>query len=276
MKGSTNIDDARRTSKVGRKVRAATARRDRTARSDEARTPPESTLGTLLSTVGAIGGLTGELASSALRLASRTRSGAARGVSRTPEQLRMMASAGESLRDIREVAGMTVREIVTALNLRDKSVWEAIEDGREVISFELILRLASLVARNDPLPFVLKYTRSYHPRLWGVLHELKVDQLSLQLGRERSFVNIYRRHDAARGLSDADFERVLQFTQQAFDLAMSLMSEASETVTPDSVQDDAVDAPGDEEQRPARQRRDRAAAMRAPQGGRTDTAGGER
>lgn len=276
MKGSTNIDDARRTSKVGRKVRAATARRDRTARSEEARTPPESTLGTLLSTVGAIGGLTGELASSALRLASRTRSGAARGVSRTPEQLRMMASAGESLRDIREVAGMTVREIVTALNLRDKSVWEAIEDGREVISFELILRLASLVARNDPLPFVLKYTRSYHPRLWGVLHELKLDEFSLQMGRERSFVNIYRRHDAARGLSDADFERVLQFTQHAFDLAMNLMSEASETVTSEPAQGDAVDAPGEEKQRPAHQRRDRAAAMRAPQGGRTDTAGGGR
>jgi len=200
MKGSTNIDDARRTSKVGRKVRAATARRDRTARSEEARTPPESTLGTLLSTVGAIGGLTGELASSALRLASRTRSGAARGVSRTPEQLRMMASAGESLRDIREVAGMTVREIVTALNLRDKSVWEAIEDGREVISFELILRLASLVARNDPLPFVLKYTRSYHPRLWGVLHELKLDEFSLQMGRERSFV-MRLRHSVAHSAS---------------------------------------------------------------------------
>ena len=44
---------------------------------------------------------------------------------------RMMAVAGESLKDMREVAGMTVIEISDALNLRDKSIWEAVEDGRE-------------------------------------------------------------------------------------------------------------------------------------------------
>lgn len=189
----------------------------------------ESTLGLLIDGLGAIGGLTSGLTSSALRIASRTRKSAARVISRTPEQLRMMASAGESLRDIREVTGMTVNEIASALNLRDKSVWEAIEDGREVISFELILRLAALVARNDPLPFIVKYTHSYHPRLWSILHDLKLDRLSLHFGRERSFINIYRRHDSVRELSDAEFERILQFTQQAFDLAMHYIVDTDET-----------------------------------------------
>ncbi|MFM7275796.1 MAG: helix-turn-helix domain-containing protein [Gammaproteobacteria bacterium] len=174
--------------------------------------------------VDSLSGLTSDLRSTALRIADRTRQSAVKAISRGPEQLRLMATAGESLRDIREVAGMTVVEISEALNLRDKSFWEAVEDGREVLSFELILRLASLVARNDPLPFVLKLTRSYQPRLWNILDELGISQLPLQFERERAFINIYRRHDAARALSDAEFERVLRFTQDAFDLAIDFLA----------------------------------------------------
>jgi transcriptional regulator with XRE-family HTH domain len=184
--------------------------------------PFESQIGSL---IGSITDLTSDLTSTALKLASRTRESASRAIRRSPEQLRMMASAGESLRDMREVAGMTVLEVSDALNLKDKSIWEAVEDGREVLSFELILRLASLVARNDPLPFVLKYTRTYHPRLWEILHELKIDQLPIQFERERNFINIYRRHDTARKLSDPGFERVLKFTQQAFDMAIHFVAE---------------------------------------------------
>jgi transcriptional regulator with XRE-family HTH domain len=191
-----------------------------TARTDD--TLSESPLLQLIDTIG---DLTSELTSSARKLATRTRASAARAMSRTPEQLRLMAAAGESLRDMREVAGMTVLEVTDALNLRDKGVWEAVEEGREVLSFELLLRLASLVARNDPLPFVLKYTRAYNPRLWEILHELKIDKLPLQFERERAFINIYRRHDAARRLSDEGFERVLKFTQQAFDLAIHFVAE---------------------------------------------------
>jgi len=177
----------------------------------------ESPLGSLFDSIS---DLTSDLTSSALKLASLTRDSAARAMARTPEQLRMMASAGDSLRDMREVTGMTVLEISDALNLRDKSFWEAVENGREALSFELILRLASLVARNDPLPFVLRFTRTYHPRLWEILHELKIDQLPIQFERERNFINIYRRQDVARSLSDEGFEQVLKFTQQAFDMAI--------------------------------------------------------
>jgi hypothetical protein len=195
---------------------------------EEAPSRSESPLGTL---IDSITDLTTDLTSSALKLASRTRESAARAIARSPEQLHMMAAAGESLRDMREVAGMTVIEISDALNLRDKSVWEAVEDGREALSFELILRLASLVARNDPLPFVLKYTRTYHPRLWEILHELKIDQLPIQFERERNFINIYRRHDTARKLSEEGFERVLKFTQQAFDMAIHFITETDNAAT---------------------------------------------
>lgn len=205
----------------------------------------ESTLGSLLGSLAGLSGLTSDLTSSALRLASRTREGASRVIARTPEQLRMMASAGESLRDIRKVAGMTVNEVTSALNLRDKGIWEAVEDGREVLSFELILRLASLVARNDPLPFVLRYTRSYHPRLWEILHELKIDQLPLQFARERDFINIYRRHDLARTLSDTDFERVLRFTRDAFDLAMHFVTDRNGASPVTTAADGAKGAPAE-------------------------------
>ena len=192
------------------------------------RSAPESQLGAFL---GTLGGLTSDLTSSAFKLANLTRETASKAISRSPEQLRMMATAGESLRDIREVAGLTASEMVTALNLKDKSVLEAIEDGREVLSIEVILRLASLVARNDPLPFVLKYTRIYYPRLWEILHELKLDQVPLQFERERQFINIYRRHDAARGLADADFDKVFRFTEQAFDMAMSFVADELKPAT---------------------------------------------
>jgi transcriptional regulator with XRE-family HTH domain len=204
--------------------RTARGRKRPAARKGVENAPPaaETPLGQLFDSLS---DLTSDLTSSALRLATRTRESAARAIARTPEQLRMMAAAGESLRDLREVAGLTVLEITDALNLRDKGFWEAVEDGREALSFDLILRLASLVARNDPLPFVLKYTRTYNPRLWEIMHELKLDQLPLQFERERSFINIYRRHDAARKLSDAGFERVLGFTQHAFDLAIHFVAE---------------------------------------------------
>lgn len=206
-------------------ARPKTAQKPRPAPTEEAlkRPPPEEPQ--LSSLLGSLTGLTADLTNSALRIANLTRETATRAIRRTPEQLRTMANAGESLRDAREVAGLTLGELSEALNLRDKSILEAIEDGREAMSIELILRLASLVARNDPLPFILKYTRVYYPRLWEILSDLKLDQLPLQFERERKFINIYRRHDAARQLSEEGFDKVLNFTQQAFDLSMHFVAD---------------------------------------------------
>ena len=71
--------------------------------------------------------------------------------------------------------------------------------------FELILRLAALLARHDPIPFIIKLTRTYNPEVWEILEKWGIGRLPVQLERERQFINIYRGHDRARKLSDDDF-----------------------------------------------------------------------
>ena len=144
------------------------------------------------------------------------------------DQLRMMLTAGESLRDLREVAGLTVNDLAQSLNLRDKSLLEAVEDGTAALPFELILRLAAVLARNDPVPFILKYTRTYSPETWRVLNDWGVGRLPLHFEREREFINIYRGHDEARELSDEGFKRVLEFTRKSFEMSLHFVAEEEE------------------------------------------------
>ncbi|MFO7788837.1 MAG: XRE family transcriptional regulator [Halospina sp.] len=144
------------------------------------------------------------------------------------DQLRMMLAAGESLRDLREVAGLTVSDLAESLNLRDKSLLEAAEDGTAALPFELILRLAAVLARNDPVPFILKYTRAYSPDTWRVLNDWGVGRLPLHFEREREFINIYRGHDEARELSDEGFKRVLEFTRKSFEMSLHFVAEQEE------------------------------------------------
>lgn len=182
-----------------------------------------------------------DLTSSAMKMVNKTRERAAhpleQGLLKKPKspvktpsaaQLRRMADAGESLRDLREVAGLTLTDITKALKLKDKSFLEAVEDGREALSMEMIMRLASLYARNDPIPFVVNYVRTYSPKLWEMLEEWGLDGLPLKLERERRFINIYKRRDAARQLSNEGFDKVLDFTQQAFELSLHFIAELEE------------------------------------------------
>ncbi|MCK7552671.1 MULTISPECIES: helix-turn-helix domain-containing protein [Marinobacter] len=176
------------------------------------------------SLVNRLAGMTG----SALRFAARstdTSLRVGRALINSQDQLRMMLSAGQSLKDIREVAGLTLSEMSEALNLRDKSVLEAIENGTATLSFELILRLAALIARNDPIPFILRTTRNYNPEVWQILNDWGVGRLPLQFEREREFINIFRRHDDARNLSDEGFQKVLEFTRQSFEMSLHFIEE---------------------------------------------------
>lgn len=176
------------------------------------------------SIVTRIAGLTG----SALRFAARstdTSLKVGRALMNSQDQLRMMLVAGNSLRDIREVAGLTLSEMSEALNLKDKSVLEAIENGTATLSFELILRLAALIARNDPIPFILRTTRNYNPEVWQILNDWGVGRLPLQFERERQFINIFRSHDDARTLSDEGFTKVLEFTRQSFEMSLHFIEE---------------------------------------------------
>ncbi len=183
-----------------------------------------------------VSGLAEQLAGNALQFAARTTEvplKMARALlidpdkpkSFKPDQLEMMYETGQYIRDVREVAGLTVSELGEALQLKDKSVLEAAENGTAVLSFELILRLASLLARHDPLPFVIRLARTYNPDAWRVLENWGIGRLPLQLERERQFINIYRSRDEARKLSDDGFAEVLKFTKGAFDMALHFVAE---------------------------------------------------
>ncbi|ERS83811.1 hypothetical protein Q667_03790 [Marinobacter sp. C1S70] len=177
-----------------------------------------------------IAGLTG----SALRLGARatdTSLRVGRALINSQDQLRAMLTAGQSLKDIREVAGLTLSEMSEALNLKDKSLLEAIENGTSTLSFELILRLAALVARNDPIPFIMRTTRNYNPEVWQILNDWGIGRIPLQFEREREFINIFRRHDDARNLSDEGFRKVLEFTRQSFEMSLHFIEQQEKEMT---------------------------------------------
>ena len=168
-------------------------------------------------------GLPGAMADSAFRFVAKTtdvplRVGKA--LFLKPEQEEMMREAGRTLRDLREVAGLTRDELSESLNLKDHSLLEAVENGTATLSFELILRLAAVLARHDPVPVIMKFTRTYKPEIWEIIEGWGLGRWTLQFEREREFINIFRRHDAARELSDDGFAEVLKFTRTAFEMAL--------------------------------------------------------
>ena len=127
---------------------------------------------------------------------------------------------GAALRRLRKSAGLTISEVGSAINLKDPSLIEAWEKGRIAVPFEIVLRLAAVLGRNDPVGFVMKFTRNANPDLWRSLESLGVGKLLIQSAREREFANIYRADDEARQLSDKEFAEVLTFTRAAFEMAM--------------------------------------------------------
>jgi len=164
----------------------------------------------------------------------------------SPEQLEKMGRAGTALKDAREVAGLTVAELTSAVGLKDPDLLESVEDGKAGLPFEILLRLASLYARNDPIPFVMKYARTYSPGIWNVMETFGLDKLTLEAEREIQFLNIYRSHDAARQLSDDGFERVSAFTQTAFEMALHFVAE-QENINLDDDDDDTGEEAEDRE-----------------------------
>lgn len=142
-----------------------------------------------------------------------------------PKRRATIERAGALLRSMRETAGLTAQELGRAINLRDATLLEEAESGRIALPFEIILRLAAVLGRRDPVAFVMNLTRSYNPELWKALEDLGVGRLVAHAGREREFVNVYRASDEARRLSDAQFARVLAFVAAAFELALTLVRE---------------------------------------------------
>jgi len=147
--------------------------------------------------------------------------GAAKALLVRPEQRATLERAGSVLRGMREAAGLSLKEVGEAINLKDPTLLELVEGGKVALPFEVVLRLASVLGRNDPISFVMRFTRSYNPETWQTLERLGVGRLAVQAGREREFANIYRASDAARRLDDEEFAAVLTFVKAAFDLAVT-------------------------------------------------------
>ena len=147
--------------------------------------------------------------------------GAAKMLLPKPGQRQALEKTGAVLRRMRETAGLSIGEVGEAIDLKDPALLELVENGKVALPFEIILRLASVLGRNDPISFVMRFTRSYNPDVWKTLESLGIGRLALQAGREREFANIYRSSDAARRLTDEEFAEVLRFTNAAFEMALA-------------------------------------------------------
>ncbi len=140
-----------------------------------------------------------------------------------PERLRAMADAGEFLKDAREVAGLNLQELAEILGLKDEELLKAVESGRATLPFDMILRIAALVARHDPIPFILKFVRTYNPALESRLDELGILQLPKQYERERRFVNLLRKQDELRAMKDEEFDRFLDLQEAAVEFSLAVL-----------------------------------------------------
>jgi len=144
---------------------------------------------------------------------------------KSPTQRAAVEKAGGLFRDLRESAGLTMGDLGRAINLKDTSLLEAVEGGKVGLPFEIILRLAGVLGRNDPIPVAMKLTRTYNPKLWATLESLGIGKLAVQAGREREFANLYRASDAARQLNDEEFAAALKFVRASFEAALVFRAE---------------------------------------------------
>lgn len=212
--------------------RKSSGRSDNTKKSKKIKinTPPEEGPSILLQAAS--------LATSALKLAAKAgdvswQVGKAILLTTSPENAKMMQETGACLKDLRELAGLTRSELSEALDLSDQSLLEAVENGTATLSFELILRLAAVLARHDPVPFIIRFTRTYNPEIWGMLEKWGIGRIPVHFERERQFINIYRSRDAVRKLSDEGFQSVLHFTNAAFAMALHFISQKQSQVNHD-------------------------------------------
>lgn len=139
----------------------------------------------------------------------------------SPAAAASLKHAGALLHDVRETAGLSVNELGAAIDLKDASLLEHFEAGRVALPFDVILRIAGVLGRNDPVPFVMRLLRESNPRLAKILEDMGIGKLVAHVGREREFVNLYRGRDELRGLSDEEFAAMLTIVDGALKLVLA-------------------------------------------------------
>ena len=151
--------------------------------------------------------------------------GAAKPLINDPASRKAVEAAGSFLRDARETAGLSADELAKAVKLDDLNVLAMAESGKIALPFEVILRIASLLSRNDPLPFAMNLTRGFAPGVWAAFEQLGIGRLVVHAGREHEFINIYRSRDAVRNLTDGEFAQLIGFVSSAVDATVGLVDD---------------------------------------------------
>jgi transcriptional regulator with XRE-family HTH domain len=181
--------------------------------------PPATPAPSLKSQIRSVAGQVWDWAGIAAEIAT----GIAKPLVKNPASQKAVAAAGKFLRDARETAGISIDDLAQAIKLEDHTVLELAESGKVAIPFEIILRIASLLARNDPIPFVVALSRGYAPGVWKAFEQLGMGNLVMHTAREHEFINIYRSRDSLRTLSDAEFAHLLGFVGSAVDTTAGLI-----------------------------------------------------
>jgi transcriptional regulator with XRE-family HTH domain len=181
--------------------------------------PPATPAPSLKSQIRSVAGQVWDWAGIAAEIAT----GIAKPLVKNPASQKTVAAAGKFLRDARETAGISIDDLAQAIKLEDHTVLELAESGKVAIPFEIILRIASLLARNDPIPFVVALSRGYAPGVWKAFEQLGMGNLVMHTAREHEFINIYRSRDSLRTLSDAEFAHLLGFVGSAVDTTAGLI-----------------------------------------------------
>jgi hypothetical protein len=129
---------------------------------------------------------------------------------------------------------MSIKEVSDSLGLSDNAVLEDIESGQTIMPLEVMLRATSLLARHDPIPFLIKFMRTYNPALEKTLEQLGVLTIPKHYERERRFVNLYRQHDMLRQFSDDEYDRFIEYMESSSNLVLDVMTKekAAASATP--------------------------------------------
>ncbi len=139
----------------------------------------------------------------------------------SPSAAASLKRAGALLHDVRETAGLSVTDLGAAIDLKDASLLEHFEAGKVALPFDVILRIAGVLGRNDPVPFVMRLLRESNPRLAKTLEDMGIGKLVAHVGREREFVNLYRGRDELRALSNEEFAALLEVVDSALTMALA-------------------------------------------------------
>ena len=179
----------------------------------------------------AVGSLAGRVGGLTLRIGSTLILDAGQRRLLSAEQRAWMGRAGQAIHDARVTAGLSLDGLAAALDMEDKTLLQAMEQGSATVSFEMILRLTSLLARNDPLPFLISLVRGFNPRLWALAEDWGIGHLPTMIERDRKWMNIYRGNEAVRQLPEAEFNQVLSFCESALETALVFRRPSSPATT---------------------------------------------